>query len=355
MSRPSRARASLVVGVLALSACAPVAHAADGAVDLGPAEQVRLGYFATVTHAPALVGLERGFFADELGETELTTQVFGAGPAAIEALDAGAIDAAFVGPNPAISAYLRSDGASLRIVSGAASGGAQLVVRDGIDVPGDLVGATLASPQLGGTQDVALRTWLAEEGLESRLRGGGDVTITPTSSALTLQLFREGTIDGAWLPEPWASRLVVDAGAHVLVDERELWPGGQFPTTYLVVSTRFLAEHPDDRPGARERDGGVGRLDHGEPRRGRRPGQRLARRPDGHAAERRPSSNGPSPRSPSRPTRSPRRSRSCGTTPSAAGTSPDAPIDHLLDLGALNAVRSARGEPPVSDAGLGQG
>ncbi len=354
MSRPSRARASLVVGVLALSACAPVAHAADGAVDLGPAEQVRLGYFATVTHAPALVGLERGFFADELGETELTTQVFGAGPAAIEALDAGAIDAAFVGPNPAISAYLRSDGASLRIVSGAASGGAQLVVRAGIDVPGDLVGATLASPQLGGTQDVALRTWLAEEGLESRLRGGGDVTITPTSSALTLQLFREGTIDGAWLPEPWASRLVVDAGAHVLVDERELWPGGQFPTTYLVVSTRFLAEHPTTvRALVSATAESVDWIT-------ANPAEAAAQvNASLDALTGTPLSDTVLERALAEVTFT--------TDPiatalpvlrdhaAAAGTSPDAPIDHLLDLGALNAVRSARGEPPVSDAGLGQG
>ncbi len=242
-------RRSLAVVVAALAAgltgCAPAVSGAAGVTDAGPAEEVRLGYFATVTHAPALVGVARGTFEEALGATDLSTQVFSAGPAAIEALNAGAIDAAFVGPNPAINGFVASDGEALRIVAGSTSGGAQLVVRPGIDEPADLVGTTLATPQLGGTQDVALRSWLADEGLEATLRGDGEVRITPTENALTLQLFRDGTIDGAWVPEPWASRLVVEAGAEVLVDERDLWPGGAFPTTQLIVSTRFLAAHPE--------------------------------------------------------------------------------------------------------------
>ncbi|GAA2032965.1 hypothetical protein GCM10009819_16280 [Agromyces tropicus] len=140
---------------------------------------------------------------------------------------------------------MQSGGTSLRIVAGAVGGGAALVVRDGLDAPSDLDGATLATPQLGNTQDVALRTWLADHGLDTSPTGGGDVDVVPTDNARTLQLFTAGTIDGAWLPEPWASRLVLEAGAHVLVDEADLWPDGAFPTTVLVVGADFLAAHPD--------------------------------------------------------------------------------------------------------------
>ncbi|GAB3530822.1 aliphatic sulfonate ABC transporter substrate-binding protein [Arthrobacter tecti] len=215
------------------------------AVPVSDAEELRLGYFGNLTHAPALVGLENGYIAEELGDTKLSTQPFNAGPSAIEALNAGAIDATFIGPNPAINSYVQSKGESLRIVAGATSGGAQLVVKPGIDSPEDLAGATLASPQLGNTQDVALRVWLDEQGYETTTEGGGDVAIIPTENATTLQLFQNGDIDGAWLPEPWASRLVVDAGAEVLVDEAELWPEGKFATTVLVVNRQYLAEHPN--------------------------------------------------------------------------------------------------------------
>ncbi|MBM7502722.1 ABC transporter substrate-binding protein [Agromyces aurantiacus] len=210
-----------------------------------PAEELRLGYFANVTHAPALVGLEEGLIQDALGDTTLSTQVFNAGPAAIEALSAGAIDATYIGPNPAINTYIASAGQSARIVAGAASGGAALVVQPGIDGADDLDGANLATPQLGNTQDVALRTWLADEGYETSTTGGGDVTISPTENSQTLTLFQAGDLDGAWLPEPWVSRLVVDAGAEVLVDEADLWEDGEFPTTVLLVRADFLAAHPE--------------------------------------------------------------------------------------------------------------
>jgi NitT/TauT family transport system substrate-binding protein len=247
-SRSPRSRRGVgfaVAVAVALGACSSSDGSPADASPLGPAKELRLGYFANVTHAPALVGVARGTFVAELGDTQLVPQVFNAGPAAIEAINAGAVDAAFLGPSPAINGFVRSQGEALRIVAGAASGGAQLVVRPGITAPDDLRGANLATPQLGGTQDVALRSWLAEQGLTANLSGSGDVTITPTDNALTLQLFRNGEIDGAWVPEPWASRLVLEAGGSVLVDERDLWPDGQFPTTQLVVATRFLAEHPE--------------------------------------------------------------------------------------------------------------
>jgi NitT/TauT family transport system substrate-binding protein len=229
--------------VVAMAACAgPSSAAGDGATS--PADEVRVGYFANVTHAAALVGVGGGYFAKELGDTELKTEVFNAGPAELEALNAGAIDVAFIGPNPAINGFVKSHGEALKIVAGAASGGAALVVRDGIDSPADLAGTKIASPQLGNTQDVALRVWLDDQGYTTDLKGGGDVAVTPTENAQTLQLFRSGDLDGGWLPEPWASRLVLEAGAHVLVDEKDLWPDGRFVTTNVVVRSEFLAQHP---------------------------------------------------------------------------------------------------------------
>jgi NitT/TauT family transport system substrate-binding protein len=215
------------------------------AANAGPATTLRLGYFANLTHAAAIVGVNKGLISKELGKTELKTQIFDAGPAAVEALFGGALDAAYVGPNPAINAYGQSQGEAVRIISGATSGGAQLIVRQGINGPQDLKGKTLATPQLGNTQDVALRAWLTKQGLKNSVEGGGDVAITPTKNSDTLQLFKSGKLDGAWVPEPWASRLVLEGGGKVLVDERSLWPQGKFVTTLLLVRTEFLEQHPD--------------------------------------------------------------------------------------------------------------
>ncbi|MFF2486832.1 ABC transporter substrate-binding protein [Microbacterium sp. NPDC058062] len=228
-----------------MAGCASAAASPSESGDSAPVSELRLGYFANVTHAPALVGLEEGLFDDALGDVDVTTQVFNAGPAAIEALSAGAIDATYIGPNPSINTFIQSGGESARIVAGAATGGAALVVRDGIDDPADLEGTTIATPQLGNTQDVAARVWLEDEGFETDTAGGGDVHITPTENAQTLTLFQQGQLDGAWLPEPWVSRLIIDAGAHVLQDEADLWEDGEFPTTVLLVRKQFLDEHPD--------------------------------------------------------------------------------------------------------------
>ena len=207
---------------------------------------LRLGFFPNVTHAPALVGVGTGIFADKLGpNVKLETQSFNAGGAAVEALFGGAIDATYVGPNPAINGYVKSKGDALRIVSGATSGGAFLVVKPEIQRAAELKGKTLATPQLGNTQDVALRSWLKGQGLETDVQGGGDVSILPQENAQTLDAFKTGTIDGAWVPEPWATRLIQEAGARVLVDERTLWPQGRYVTTHLVVAKPFLDKHPD--------------------------------------------------------------------------------------------------------------
>jgi NitT/TauT family transport system substrate-binding protein len=184
-------------------------------------------------------------FADELGETALSTQQFNAGPSAVEALFGGALDATYIGPNPAINAFVRSKGQAVRIIAGATSGGAFFVVKPEITDAAGLRGKKVASPQLGNTQDVALRAWLASQGLKTDAQGGGDVSVVPQDNAQALEAFRAGQIAGAWAPEPWATRLIQEGGGHVLVDERDLWPGGQYPTTVLMVRTDYLKQHPD--------------------------------------------------------------------------------------------------------------
>jgi len=242
----------IIVGAVMGSAVARDSNASAASISSeGPASELKLGYFGNITHAPALVGVKQGLIEKNLGSTKLSTQVFNAGPAAIEALNAGAIDAAYIGPNPAINSFVKSNGESVSVIAGAASGGAQLVVKPGIESAADLKGKTLASPQLGGTQDVALRAWLGKQGYKTTPDGGGDVAINPTENAQTLKLFQDGKLDGAWVPEPWASRLVLQAGAKVLVDEKDLWDGtgtgkpGEFPTTILIVNKKFAAQHPE--------------------------------------------------------------------------------------------------------------
>jgi len=238
-------RLALILLAGALAACGS-AQAQDGSG--GGKVDLRLGYYPTITHAPAIAGLAQGFFARSLGgNVHLTTQVFNAGPAEVEAIFGGALDAGYIGPNPAINAFVKSRGAAVRIVSGAASGGAGLVVRQGsgISDAASLRGKRLASPQLGNTQDVALRSYLAAHGIHVTTQGSGDATITEADNATILQLFASGQIDGAWVPEPYLSRLVDDEHGTLLVDESSLWPGGRFPTTELLVATSFLTAHPD--------------------------------------------------------------------------------------------------------------
>jgi NitT/TauT family transport system substrate-binding protein len=207
---------------------------------------VRLGYFPNITHAPAIAGVQKGIFARALGSrVKLATTIYNAGPDEVTALFANALDFAYLGPNPAINAYARSNGQAIRIISGATSGGAALVVKPSITSAADLKGKKIAAPQLGNTQDVALRSWLASQGLKTTTTGTGDVQVVDQDNSQTLDTFKAGQIDGAWVPEPWASRLVVEGGGKVLVDEKTLWPKGKYVTTQLVVRTAFLQKHPD--------------------------------------------------------------------------------------------------------------
>jgi NitT/TauT family transport system substrate-binding protein len=211
-----------------------------------PAKVVlRLGFLENITHAPALIGVKEGFFTKNLG-SGVTLQVYpySTGTEEATALLAGQLDAAYVGPNPAIKAWQTSGGTEIRIISGAASGGAELVVKKGITSPQQLKGQKLATPSLGNTQDVALRYWLKQHGLTTTSTGGGDVPVTPVTpnSAAVLE-FESGQIAGGWEPAPYDAEMVADGG-HVLVNEASLWPNGQFVTTNLVVTQKFLAAHP---------------------------------------------------------------------------------------------------------------
>lgn len=216
---------------------------------LGFAQQVmiRVGAFPNITHPQAMIGKANGWFEKEMGpQVKIDWKTFNAGPSAIEAMFAGALDMTYIGPNPAINGYVRSNGEALRTVAGATSGGAALVVRQdaGISRVEDFHGKRIASPQMGNTQDVALRAWLIANGMKTADKGG-DVQVIPVANPDQLTLFLKKQLDAAWAPEPWASRLVHEANGRIFLDERELWPKGQFVTAQLVVNTKFLNEHPD--------------------------------------------------------------------------------------------------------------
>jgi len=233
-----------LAAALVLAACGSSSTNTPAAGSGAASVTLKLGYFPNVTHAPAIVGVENGTFANKLGpNVKLALKTFNSGSEAVTALLAGALDASFVGPNPAINAYQKTNGA-VRIVAGTASGGAFLVVKPSINSAADLTGKKIASPQLGNTQDVALRTWLNANG-HHVTKEGGDVTILPQENSVTLTSFEQGSIDGAWVPEPWATRLVKEGGGKVLVDESTLWPQGKFVTTVLLVTKSFLDAHPD--------------------------------------------------------------------------------------------------------------
>lgn len=208
---------------------------------------VRVGYFPNITHSQALIGIANGAFQQALGDqVQIDPKVFNAGPSAIEALFANELDLTYIGPNPAINGYVKSKGQALRIVAGATSGGAVLVVRrdSNIKTAADLAGKRMATPELGNTQDVAARYYLLANHL-TLAEKGGNVQILPTANPDILTLFIKKEIDAAWVPEPWGARLVQEAGGVILVDERSLWPDGQFVTANIIVNKKFLDAHPD--------------------------------------------------------------------------------------------------------------
>ncbi|MER5782158.1 aliphatic sulfonate ABC transporter substrate-binding protein [Streptomyces mobaraensis] len=256
--RPRAAAAPLPVLalslVLALASCGygsakddtrPAGQAGEGAAKLS-ADSVTIGYFPNITHATPLVGEQEGILRKELGGTKLKSTTFNAGPSEIEALNAGSIDIGWIGPSPAINGYVKAKGENLRIVSGSASGGVKLVVNPKkIRTLDDVKGKRIATPQKGNTQDVAFLNWVAGKGWKVDPGSGkGDVSVVRTDNKVTPDAFKSGSVDGAWVPEPTASKLVSEGG-KVLLDESSLWPGGKFVITNVIVSRKFLDRHPD--------------------------------------------------------------------------------------------------------------
>ena len=217
-------------------------------VAMSGAQRLRLGYFANVTHAPAILGVGQGRFQKALGrQVAIDAKVFNAGPEAMEALLAGEIDISYVGPGPAANTYLKSGGRALKIIAGVCSGGAALVARNGLNITTvrDLEGRRVAIPQIGGTQDISLRHFLTLQGLRGTEKGG-TVHILPVKNADMLTLFLRNELDAAWVPEPWAARLIYDAGAKLVIDERDLWPDHKVTTTVIVARRAYLEQHPSE-------------------------------------------------------------------------------------------------------------
>ncbi|MFJ3982524.1 aliphatic sulfonate ABC transporter substrate-binding protein [Streptomyces fungicidicus] len=221
------------------------AKVASGAKKIDGLDSVKIGYFGNLTHGTALVGNKKGLFQKELGATKATYAIFNAGPSEIEALNSGSIDIGFIGPSPSINGYTKSGGKNLRIIGGSASGGVKLVVNpDKVKSLKDVRGKRIATPQLGNTQDVAFLNWAAEQGWKVDAQSGkGDVTVVRSDNKVTPDAFGAGSIDGAWVPEPTASKLVAQGG-KVLLDEATLWPDEEFVITNIIVRQQFLKEHP---------------------------------------------------------------------------------------------------------------
>jgi NitT/TauT family transport system substrate-binding protein len=247
------AAAAVPLLAVVLTACGYGSQAKDDSVapaakgkKTGGLDTVKIGYFPNLTHATALVGDQRGIIQKELGGTKVSASTFNAGPSEIEALNAGSIDIGFIGPSPAINGYVKSKGENLRIIGGSASGGVKLVVNPKkIGHVGDLKGKRIATPQLGNTQDVAFLNWIEEQGWKVDAQTGkGDVSVVRTENKVAPNAYLSGSVDGAWVPEPTASKLVSD-GAKVLLDESDLWPDKKFVITNIIVSQTFLAEHPE--------------------------------------------------------------------------------------------------------------
>jgi NitT/TauT family transport system substrate-binding protein len=233
--------------VLVLAATALIAGACASSDERARGEEgvLRLGIFPNLTHAPGYIALERGIFEDVLAPTNVEVTYFNSGSDAGAAIQSGSIDATYIGPGPATALYLQPD-SRVAIVSGVTSGGASFVVRTGagIQSPEDLDGKRIAVPGVGNTQDVALRTWLHEQGLKANDEGG-EVSVAAVDNPELLGLFQAGQVDGAWEPEPYPSLLVSEGLAEPFVDEADLWPNGEFVTTVLAVNTTYMEAHPD--------------------------------------------------------------------------------------------------------------
>lgn len=361
MSDAGRLRTA-VAALLALAVVAGCGYGServDTGADVVPSgpklsvDEVRVGHFPNLTHATALVGVREGIIQRELGGTKLSVTTFGAGPAAVEALTSGSVDLAWIGPSPALNSYTRSHGKSLRIVAGATSGGVRFVVDPKkIRTAADVKGKRIASPQLGNTQDVALLDWIARQGWKvDPASGRGDVSVVRTDNKLAPSAYKSGSIDGAWAPEPTASLLVAE-GAKVLLDESSLWPDRKFVITNLVVSQRFLKEHPDVVEAVVRGSVRANAWINAEPGRAKDSANEALKALTGKALpDEIIDAAWPSLTFTDDPL-----AGTLGTQAEHAVTAglmerPD--LHGIYDLGTLDAIRADEGRPPVDDAGLG--
>ncbi|MFE5629474.1 aliphatic sulfonate ABC transporter substrate-binding protein [Streptomyces sp. NPDC056542] len=317
------------------------------------ADTVRLGYFPNLTHATALVGDEEGIIQKELGGTQLKVATFNAGPSEIEALNAGSIDIGFIGPSPSINGYTKSKGKNLRIISGSASGGVKLVVNpEKIKTLDDVKGKRIATPQLGNTQDVAFLNWISEKGWKVDAQSGkGDVSVLRTDNKITPDAYKTGSIDGAWVPEPTASKLVAEGG-KVLLDESTLWPDNKFVITNIIVSQKFLTEHPDVVEAVLRGSVNTNKWINANPDKAKASAnaklEELTGKPLGAKVI---DGAWPSIRFTDDPLASTLRAQAGHAVKAGLLKQPD--LDGIYDLRPLNKVLKAAGRPEVSDAGLG--
>ena len=209
--------------------------------------KIRVAYFPNITHAVPIIGLERGTFAQQIGNDTLIEPVlFDSGPQVIESIFAGSIDIAYIGPGPAINGFLKSDHHDVKILSGSASGGVSFIVRPDskINSAADFNGKRIAAPQIGNSQDISLRTYLSENGLKPAEKGGSVVILNvPNSDIYTL--FTKGDIDAAWVAEPTATLLVQKLNGTRLFNEKDLWPKHQFASVLLIAREDYVNQHPD--------------------------------------------------------------------------------------------------------------
>lgn len=238
-----RSAVSVAIAGIILSATAAVLASTD---DSKYENRLRIAYFPNIGHAVPIVGIEGNFFAEQVGpETGIETRLFDSGPQVIESLFANSVDVAYVGPGPAVNGFLNSEKNNLKILSGAASGGASFIAHPDSDIAAGqgFAGKKIAAPQIGNTQDVSLRHYLAENGLRPAEKGGS-VTVYSISNPDIYTLFVKGEIDGAWVAEPWATILEAELGGTRLFHEEDLWPGRQFASVLLIGNTDYAGKNP---------------------------------------------------------------------------------------------------------------
>ena len=209
--------------------------------------KIRVAFFPSVVHAVPIVGIENLTFANNLDDNmEIEIKVFVSGPQVIESIFSNSVDVAYVGPGPVINGFLKSDGNDLKILAGAANGGASFIIQkdSGLDSIENFSGKRVAAPQISNTQDVSLRHYLSENGLKSAEKGG-DVFVLNISNPDIYTLFAKGDIDGAWVPEPWATMLVEELDGVRLFDENQFWPENQFSSVLLIGRSDYIEKNPD--------------------------------------------------------------------------------------------------------------